>query len=62
MQLAKQLQLVRQYFFEVDLPAGSFSRVSEYFRDLDRAVTGQLWEMVEKEAKRRRRRAPASRR
>jgi ABC-type uncharacterized transport system YnjBCD ATPase subunit len=51
MQLVEQLQKVRRYFFDVDLAAESFSRVDEYFRNLDRTVTEQVREMVEKKAK-----------
>ncbi|MBV9454672.1 MAG: hypothetical protein JOZ19_11220, partial [Rubrobacter sp.] len=47
-QLAEQLQKVRRYFFDVDLAAGNFSRVDEYFATLERTVNEQVRELVEK--------------
>lgn len=46
MQLAEVLQKVRRYFFDVDLASANFSRVDEYFRELERATFGQVQEMV----------------
>ena len=50
-QLAEQLQKVRRHFFDVDLGAGSYSRVDEYFMILDRTVNEQVRELVEKKSK-----------
>jgi molybdopterin converting factor small subunit len=50
-QLAEQLQKVRRHFFDVDLGAGSYSRVDEYFMTLDRTVNEQVRELVEKKSK-----------
>ncbi len=49
-QLAEQLQKVRRHFFDADLAAGSFSRVDEYFRNLERAVNEQVRKLVEKKS------------
>jgi hypothetical protein len=49
--LAEQLQKVRRHFFDVDLAAGSFSRVDEYFMTLDRTVNEHVRELVEKKSK-----------
>jgi len=49
--LAEQLQKVRRYFFDVDLAAGSFSRVDEYFRALDLTVNEHVRVLVEKKSK-----------
>ncbi len=51
MQLAEQLQKVRRYFFDVDLAAGSFSRVDEYFTTLDQTVNEHVREMVQKKSR-----------
>ena len=51
MQLAEQLQKVRRHFFDVDLTAGNYSRVDEYFMTLDRTVNEQVRELVEKKSK-----------
>jgi len=50
-QLAEQLQKVRRHFFDVDLGAGSYSRVDEYFMTLDRTVNEQVRDLVEKKSK-----------
>ena len=49
-QLAEMLQQVRRHFFDVDLMAGNFSRVDEYFRTLDRAVNEQVRELAQKKS------------
>ncbi len=49
--LAEQFQKTRRYFFDVDLTSGSFSRVDEYFRDLDMMVNEYVRELVEKKSK-----------
>jgi predicted GTPase len=49
-QLMEMLQQVRRHFFDVDLTAGNFSRVDEYFRTLDRAVNEQVRELAEKKS------------
>ncbi|MGH3090097.1 MAG: dynamin family protein, partial [Rubrobacteraceae bacterium] len=49
--LAEQFQKARRYFFDVDLAAGSFSRVDEYFRNLDLTVSEYVRELVEKKSK-----------
>jgi hypothetical protein len=51
MQLAEQLQKVRRHFFDVDLAAGSFSRVEEYFATLDRMVNEHVRELAQKKSK-----------
>lgn len=51
MRLAELLQKVRRHFFDVDLTAGNFSRVDEYFRTLERTVNDQVRELVEKKSK-----------
>ncbi len=48
--LAEQFQKTRRYFFDVDLAAGSFSRVDEYFRNLDLMVNEYVRELVEKKS------------
>jgi GTP-binding protein EngB required for normal cell division len=50
-QLAEQMQKVRRHFFDVRLTAGSFSRVDEYFTNLDRVVNEHVRELVEKKSK-----------
>jgi GTP-binding protein EngB required for normal cell division len=50
-QLAEQLQKARRYFFDVDLTAGNFSRVDEYFMTLDRTVNEHVRGLVEKKSK-----------
>jgi uncharacterized coiled-coil DUF342 family protein len=45
------LQQVRRHFFDVDLTAGNFSRVDEYFKTLDRDVNEQVRELAEKKSK-----------
>ncbi|HEX2149786.1 MAG TPA: dynamin family protein, partial [Actinomycetota bacterium] len=49
-QLMEMLQQVRRHFFDVNLTAGSFSRVDEYFRTLDRAVNEQVRELAQKKS------------
>lgn len=49
--LAEQFQKTRRYFFDVDLNSASFSRVDEYFRDLDAVVNEYVRELVEKKSK-----------
>ena len=49
-QLAEMLQQVRRHIFDVDLTAGNFSRVDEYFRTLDRAVNEQVRELAQKKS------------
>jgi hypothetical protein len=44
------LQQVRRHFFDVDLTAGNFSRVDEYFRTLDRSVNEQVRELAQKKS------------
>jgi len=51
MQLAELIQQVRRYFFDVDLSAGNFSRVEEYFNTLERTVNEQVREMAEGKSK-----------
>jgi predicted house-cleaning noncanonical NTP pyrophosphatase (MazG superfamily) len=51
MQLAEVLQKVRRHFFDVDLSTGNFSRVDEYFNNLERTVNEQVRGMVEKKSK-----------
>ena len=50
-ELAEQLQKTRRYFFDVSLTTGSFSRVDEYFMNLDRTVNEHVRELVEKKSK-----------
>ena len=50
-QLAEQFQKTRRHFFDVDLTAGSFSRVDEYFMTLDRTVNEHVRELVAKKSK-----------
>jgi GTPase Era involved in 16S rRNA processing len=50
-QLAEQLQKVRRHFFDVDLTAGAYSRVDEYFMTLDRTVSEHVRGVVEKKSK-----------
>ena len=50
-QLMETLQQVRRHFFDADLSAGSFSRVDEYFKALDRAVNEQVQELVREKSK-----------
>ncbi|MDQ3508911.1 MAG: dynamin family protein [Actinomycetota bacterium] len=49
--LAEQFQTARRYFFDVDLTSSSYSRVDEYFRDLDMMVNEYVRELVEKKSK-----------
>ncbi len=49
--LAEQFQKARRYFFDVDLVSGSYSRVDEYFRDLDLMVNEYVRELVAKKSK-----------
>jgi GTPase SAR1 family protein len=49
--LAEQFQKARRYFFDVDLASGSYSRVDEYFRDLDLMVNEYVRALVEKKSK-----------
>ena len=51
MQLMEMLQQVRRHFFDADLSAGSFSRVDEYFKTLERAVNEQVQELVREKSK-----------
>ena len=44
------LQVVRGYFFDVDLASGRFSRVDEYFGALERSVSKQVREIAEKKS------------
>jgi hypothetical protein len=50
-QLMEMLQQVRRHFFDVNLSAGSFSRVDEYFKTLDRTVNEQVRELAEEKSK-----------
>src|SRR5215217_9397475 len=45
-QMMEMLQQVRRHFFDADLSAGSFSRVDEYFKTLERTVNEQVQELV----------------
>lgn len=49
--LAEQFQKARRYYFDVDLVAGSFSRVDEYFRSLDLTVNEHVRQLVERKSK-----------
>ena len=51
MQLMEMLQQVRRHFFDADLSSGSFSRVDEYFKTLERAVNEQVQELVREKSK-----------
>ncbi|HEX2148816.1 MAG TPA: dynamin family protein [Actinomycetota bacterium] len=51
MQLMEMLQQIRRHFFDADLSAGSFSRVDEYFKSLERAVNEQVQELVREKSK-----------
>jgi hypothetical protein len=50
MELRKQLveltQQVRRHFFDADLATGSFSRVDEYFKNVERTVNEQVGRLV----------------
>lgn len=50
-QLAEHFQKTRRYFFDVDLTSGSFSRVDEYFRNLDLTVNEYVRALVGKKSK-----------
>ncbi len=50
-QLLEMLQQVRRHFFDADLSAGSFSRVDEYFKTLERTVNEQVQELVREKSK-----------
>lgn len=49
--LAEQLQKVRRHFFDARLSAASFSRVDEYFTNLDRVVNEHVRALVERKSK-----------
>ncbi len=49
-QLARTLQQVRQYFFDVELQAGRFGRVDEYFDALQRAMLDQVQLVVKQKS------------
>ena len=50
-QLMEMLQQVRRHFFDADFSAGSFSRVDEYFKTLERTVNEQVQELVREKSK-----------
>jgi hypothetical protein len=49
--LMEMHQQVRRHFFDVNLTAGNFSRVDEYFKTLERAVNEQVRALAEKKSK-----------
>lgn len=50
-QLAETLQQVRRHFFDVDLVTGRFSRVDEFFKELQDTVNAEVRETVDKKTK-----------